>query len=108
MRRWSDRWAALGTPGGHTITQNVPQIIFNLIDFNMSMQKAIDAPKICFAEPDLIIADRTMDSSLVKSLEKKGHNVRRSNIGNANGIKIIYGDKGEIINFEAASDIRGK
>jgi gamma-glutamyltranspeptidase/glutathione hydrolase len=101
-------WAALGTPGGHTITQNVPQIIFNLIDFSMSMQEAIDAPKICFAEPDLIIVDRAMDNSLVKSLEKKGHKVRRSNIGNANGIKIIYGDKGEIINFEAASDTRGK
>ena len=31
-------WAALGSPGGHTITQNVPQIVFNLIDFEMSMQ----------------------------------------------------------------------
>ena len=34
-------WAALGSPGGHTITQNVPQIIFNLIDFEMNMQELI-------------------------------------------------------------------
>lgn len=38
-------WAALGTPGGHTITQNTAQIVINLIDFHMPMQQAIDAAK---------------------------------------------------------------
>ena len=51
---WVVREAGLGSPGGHTITQNVPQIIFNLIDFGMSMQEAIDAPKISFVEPNSI------------------------------------------------------
>ena len=41
-------WAALGTPGGHTIGQTVPQIVMNLIDFGMDIQRAIDAPRVSF------------------------------------------------------------
>ncbi|NER13179.1 gamma-glutamyltransferase [Leptobacterium flavescens] len=101
-------WAALGTPGGHTITQNVPQIIFNLIDFDMSMQQAIDAPKIAFVEPDRIVADPDLNDDLINSLREKGHNVAKRTIGNANGIKLIRNEKGEIIGYEAGMDKRGE
>ena len=48
-------WGCLGTPGAHTIGQNVPQIVVNLLEFGiMDMQQAIDAPKITFVEPDMI------------------------------------------------------
>ncbi|MEP1094767.1 MAG: gamma-glutamyltransferase [Cyclobacteriaceae bacterium] len=101
-------WAALGSPGGHTITQNVPQIIFNLIDFNMSMQEAIDAPKISFVEPDLIFVDRTLDDNLVSDLEARGHKVRKGSIGNAHGIRILYNEDGSYKGLEAGSDPRGE
>ena len=101
-------WAALGSPGGHTITQNVPQIIFNLIDFEMSMQEAIDAPKIAFAEPDRIIIDRDMPQEVVDLLANKGHNVISRNIGNANGIKIVYDENGVIQRLDVGIDKRGE
>jgi gamma-glutamyltranspeptidase / glutathione hydrolase len=101
-------WAALGTPGGHTITQNVPQIIFNLIDFNMSMQEAVDAPKIVFVEPSIIRVDNELPDSIFNDLKIKGHNVRRGSIGNAQGIKIIRNAKGQITGYEVGTDKRGE
>ncbi len=32
-------WVAIGTPGGHTIGQTVPQMVMNLIDFGMNIQQ---------------------------------------------------------------------
>lgn len=101
-------WAALGTPGGHTITQNVPQIIFNLIDFNMGMQESIDAPKLVFAEPDRIIVDPGLDQSIVDALKNNGHNVLQRGIGNATGIKILRDNSGKTIGFDTGIDSRGK
>jgi len=101
-------WAALGSPGGHTITQNVPQIIINLIDYNMSMQEAIDAPKISFVEPDIIQSDPYMPDSVLRELKKMGHKVKKGYIGNAHGIKIIRNKKGDIISIDTGVDKRGK
>lgn len=101
-------WAALGTPGGHTITQNIPQIIFNLIDFNMNMQSAIDAPKLAFVEPNIIRVDRDMPVQLVDAMRKRGHTISLGNIGNAHGIKIIRDSSGKIIGFDIGTDKRGE
>ena len=102
-----DPWAALGSPGGHTITQNVPQIIFNLIDFKMSMQEAIDAPKIAFVEPNSIRVEQDIPKSVILPLSEKGHHITRGQIGNATGIKIIK-NKGEKSHFEVGIDNRGR
>jgi len=101
-------FAALGTPGGHTITQNVPQIIFNLIDFNMGMQEAIDAPKLVFAEPDRIIVDPGLSEDVIDALKAKGHNVMTRTIGNATGIKILRNSQGKTSDFDTGIDNRGK
>jgi len=101
-------WAALGSPGGHTITQNVPQIIFNLIDFEMSMQEAIDQPKISFVEPNAILVDRHLPEELFESLTTKGHQLIKRSIGNAHGIKIIRDESGKISSFERGEDRRRK
>ncbi|OEK00185.1 gamma-glutamyltransferase [Roseivirga sp. 4D4] len=101
-------FAALGTPGGHTITQNVPQIIFNLIDFDMGMQEAIDAPKLVFAEPDRIIVDPGLSEDVINALKAKGHNVMTRTIGNATGIKILRDGQGKTNGFDTGIDNRGK
>ncbi len=100
-------WAALGTPGGHTITQNVPQIIFNLIDHQMNMQAAIDAPKIAFVEPNFIRVDPDMPEDVIKVLRQKGHQIRKGSIGNAHGIKILRDVNGKIIGYDIGTDKRG-
>ena len=100
-------WAALGSPGGHTITQNVPQIIFNLIDFKMSMQEAIDVPKISFIEPNFLRVEQEISDNTVQELEAMGHQIKIGRIGNATGIKMIYSDDGGI-EFDVGIDRRGE
>ncbi len=101
-------WAALGSPGGHTITQNVPQIIFNLIDFEMPMQQAIDAPKISFVEPNFIYVDESLDSQIAAELFEIGHEIKKGRIGNAQGIRLIYDENGDVESFDVGSDRRGE
>ena len=100
-------WAALGTPGGHTITQNVPQIIFNLIDHSMDMQSAIDAPKIAFVEPNFIRVDPDMSVESIEVLKRKGHQIIKGSIGNAHGIRILRDPNGKIIGYDIGTDKRG-
>jgi gamma-glutamyltranspeptidase/glutathione hydrolase len=84
-------WAALGTPGGHTITQNVPQIILNLIDFKMNMQQAIDAPKIAFLEETRTLrVEEGIAQAVLDSLREMGHVIVDGIIGNAMGVKMVH------------------
>ncbi len=94
-------WGALGTPGGHTIPQNVAQIIINLVDFNMNMQTAIDAPKLAFFdEENVVVTESGIPNSVVYELKKKGHHIDNEHIanyiglsgkiGNAMGLRILH------------------
>jgi len=101
-------WAALGTPGGHTIGQTVPQIIMNLIDFKMDMQQAIAAPRVSFAEPDDFLVEGAIPEAVYSALAARGHHVRRvPGLGNAHGLTIEYGPDGKPARFSGGSDPRG-
>jgi gamma-glutamyltranspeptidase/glutathione hydrolase len=85
-------WAALGTPGGHTIPQNAAQIALNLIDRNMPMQAAIDAPKIAYLEDkDVLRIESGIADVVVSELQRKGHRLVTGPIGNAMGIRFESG-----------------
>jgi gamma-glutamyltranspeptidase/glutathione hydrolase len=115
IMRHGQPWAALGTPGGHTIPQNTAQIMINLIDFNMNMQAAIDSPKLAFFEEDKVICTESdIPASTVSSLKKMGHMIGNEHIvqylgangliGNAMGIKILR--DGQAISYDVGIDKR--
>ncbi|MGH9768184.1 MAG: gamma-glutamyltransferase, partial [Blastocatellia bacterium] len=101
-------WVAIGTPGGHTIVQTVPQMVINLIDFRMDIQQAISAPRISFAEPDVIAIDNGVPESVRKELSAMGHNIRVRSLGNAHGLTIEYDAKGKAVRFTGGADPRGE
>jgi len=102
-------WAALGTPGGHTIGQTVPQMVMNLIDFGMNIQEAITAPRISFVEPDLISVEEEISEKVRALLAAKGHNIRISGgLGNAHGLIIEYENEGRPVRFFGGADPRGQ
>jgi len=102
-------WAALGTPGGHTIGQTVPQMIINLIDFRMGIQEAITAPRISFIEPDILAVEDRIASDVRIRLKALGHNVRPvKTLGNAHGIKIAYSKNSRLPAFCGGADPRGE
>ena len=101
-------WAALGTPGGHTIGQTVPQIVMNLVDFDMDVEQAIAAPRIAFAEPDVLLVEQAIAASTRAALAAKGHSLRETRaIGNATALTITYGKDGRPEGFTGAADPRG-
>ncbi|HUX06864.1 MAG TPA: gamma-glutamyltransferase [Acidobacteriota bacterium] len=104
-------WAALGTPGGHTIGQTVPQMVMNMIDFRMDIAGAIAAPRVSFIEPDLIAIEEGVEQGVRDALAAMGHKIRvlrrPGGLGNAYGLTIEYGANGRPVRFSGAADPRG-
>ena len=86
-----DLVAVVGTPGGRTIINTTLQLILNLIDFQMDIQAAVDAPRIHHQWlPDRIrLEGEGFSDEVVRRLEELGHRVdRRGRQGSANSIGI--------------------
>jgi gamma-glutamyltranspeptidase/glutathione hydrolase len=65
----------VGTPGGSTIITSVFQTILNVLEFDMDLQAAVDAPKMHHQwQPDLIILEKNkFDENTISELKEKGH-----------------------------------
>ncbi len=101
-------WVAIGTPGGHTIGQTVPQMVMNLIDFDMDVAAAIAAPRISFVEPDRLDVEQGVSADVRAALAAMGHRVQIvRGLGNAHGLTIEYRD-GQPVRFTGAADPRGR
>jgi len=102
-------YIALGTPGGRTIPQTTPQMLTNLMDFDMDVQQAISAPRISFASPNALVVETGIPQSVRGELAALGHNVRVDEIGlgNAHGLTIEYDSAGRPSRFTGGSDPRG-
>jgi gamma-glutamyltranspeptidase/glutathione hydrolase len=101
-------WIALGTPGGHTIDQTVPQMVMNLLDFGMDIRQAIAAPRISFVEPDRLGVEDRIPESVRQELIARGHKVEVfGHLGNAHGLTVEYDSAGRPVRFTGASDPRG-
>lgn len=102
-------WIAIGTPGGHTIDQTVPQMVMNIIDFRMNIQQAIAAPRISFIEPDIIGVESGISKNVQSELKILGHKTKVvRGLGNAHGLAIEYDSKGKPSRFQGSSDPRGQ
>jgi gamma-glutamyltranspeptidase/glutathione hydrolase len=101
-------WVAIGTPGGHTIPQTVPQMVMNILDFGMDIQEAISAPRISFVEPDFLQVEVGIPRDIRDALEARGHPVRTTRgLGNAHGLMIEWGPDGNPVSFTGGADPRG-
>lgn len=100
--------AAIGTPGGHTIPQSVAQMALNLIDFEMSLQDAIDTPRIAFAEPNVLLVDRRIPEDVRRELTAMGHEVRETGgIGLPHALRVEYDDAGRVSGYVGAASSDG-
>ena len=92
LRKDGSLWFAAGARGGPRIITAVLQIVINMIDHDMNIQEAIDAPRIHHQWlPDEIIAEPYgMSPDTRGALEKMGHNFaeKPSNVASATGISI--------------------
>jgi gamma-glutamyltranspeptidase/glutathione hydrolase len=77
-----------GSPGSRTIINTVLCIVTNVIDFDMDIQAAVDAPRQHHQWfPDEVLLE-AKDPELVKKLESLGHKLRIAKQGDAHSIWI--------------------
>ena len=83
-------YLTVGTPGGTTIPTSVFQTIVNLVDFNMSLEDAINSPKFHHQWlPDDVSIEKTFNQKTKAALEKMGYRINeRGSIGRTEGILI--------------------
>lgn len=67
---------ALGVPGGTTITMGVLQPILNMVDFGMSAQDAVSAPRFC-ATSNVIELTNRIFRGVKRDLNEDGYKTRR-------------------------------
>jgi gamma-glutamyltranspeptidase / glutathione hydrolase len=92
LRKDGSLWFAVGSPGGPTIINTVLQVITNIIDYDMNIQQAIDAPRIHHQWlPDEIAYEPFgLSADTLRSLQARGHQLikRPRYMGDAEGIMI--------------------
>ncbi|MCB1398182.1 MAG: gamma-glutamyltransferase [Rhodobacteraceae bacterium] len=67
---------ALGLPGGYKIPSVVAQVLVNLIDHSMTVQQAVEAPRV-FAKGPAAEVETDHGAALAGALTAMGHPVRR-------------------------------
>ncbi|MCA1577587.1 MAG: gamma-glutamyltransferase [Acidobacteria bacterium] len=92
LRKDGSLWFTVGSPGGPTIINTVLCIITNVIDYEMNIQQAIDAPRIHHQWlPDELVGEPFgLSGDTVRALTSRGHTVaeKRRYLGDAEGIMI--------------------
>jgi gamma-glutamyltranspeptidase/glutathione hydrolase len=68
-------YAALGLKGGHVQPQVQVQIICNLVDFQMTAQEAISAPRFNHMEGRRVGLEPEISAPTVEELKRRGHEV---------------------------------
>lgn len=81
----------LGSPGGPTIINTILQTLINVIDFKMTVQEAVDAPRIHHQwMPDKLLLEKVgFVQDVVDALKARGHTIDyRTSIGNCHAILV--------------------
>jgi gamma-glutamyltranspeptidase/glutathione hydrolase len=87
-------WLVLGTPGGPTIFTTVFQVIVNRVDFGMTLEEAVSAPRFHHQWPalkaaDPIFVERPFENGTTDALGKLGYAIeRRGRIGDVQALEL--------------------
>ncbi|HXG85202.1 MAG TPA: gamma-glutamyltransferase [Pyrinomonadaceae bacterium] len=96
LRKNGSLWFALGARGGPRIITAVLQSVINVIDHDMNIQEAIDAPRIHHQWlPDELLSEPFgMSSDTRRALEALGHKFSASPANIASATAIMIDEKG--------------
>jgi len=97
-------YITIGTPGGTTIPNQVYEGLVNIIDHNMTLKAAIDAPRFHHQHiPDMVNVEADFPALTIKTLKEKGYTIKeRGAFGRMDGVMILPNG-----NRVAAGDKRG-
>lgn len=88
-----DFYAAIGSPGGSRIIAFVAQSLIGILDWNMSVQDAIDMPRHVHRNTTLELEGNTFISTLADGLRARGHTVEVKEITSGlHGLRMVGDD----------------
>jgi gamma-glutamyltranspeptidase/glutathione hydrolase len=80
---------AYGSPGGATIINSVLNVTINLIDHGMSLQEAIDAPRVSAASSGSNVSlELGFSAALVSGMADLGYSVNRGEVGSVQAVLV--------------------
>ncbi len=69
-------WAAFGVMGGYMQPQGHVQTIANIVDYDMELQAALDAPRWRYREDGTLAVEERIPDGIAPKLARRGHDVR--------------------------------
>jgi gamma-glutamyltranspeptidase/glutathione hydrolase len=76
LTRADNPFAALGSPGGFGIVQHVLQVIVNVVDYGLDLQRAIEAPRFRIEDLEGTVGiEQRISADTRKALATRGHRV---------------------------------
>jgi gamma-glutamyltranspeptidase/glutathione hydrolase len=66
---------SIGTPGSYGILQTQAQMLVNVLDFELNVQEAIEAPRVRVYRDRLVDAEGRVSPEVRAGLERRGHQV---------------------------------
>ncbi|MFB6172591.1 MAG: gamma-glutamyltransferase family protein [Haloarculaceae archaeon] len=70
-----DDWAAFGVMGGYMQPQGHLQVLSNVLDYDMSLQTALDMPRWRYRENGQLAVEPHFDGDVANGLVRRGHEV---------------------------------
>ena len=88
-----DFYAAIGSPGGSRIIAFVAQSLIGILDWDMSVQDAINMPRHVHRNTTLELEENTFISTLADGLRARGHTVEVKEITSGlHGLRMVGDD----------------
>ena len=115
--RNGEPFAALSTPGGDNQDQALIQVLLNVVEFGMTPQEAVEAPRfdtLHFVssfddhrfQPGVLRVENRIDAAVVEELKRRGHKVElRPAFEPASAPTIVIFNPGSRV-IEAGADVR--
>jgi gamma-glutamyltranspeptidase/glutathione hydrolase len=66
---------SIGTPGSYGILQTTPQMLLNVVEFGMTVQEAIEAPRVRAYRDRLVDVEGRVPAAVREDLRARGHQV---------------------------------
>ena len=89
VRFGEDDWAAFGVMGGYMQPQGHVQLISNVVDYGMPIQRALDEPRWRYREDGSLALEPHFDDDVAAKLVRKDHHVRTLSPGKFGGAQMV-------------------
>ena len=91
-----DDWAAFGVMGGYMQPQGHVQTLSNVVDHDMTIQEALDAPRWRYREDGTLALEGRLAADIGATLDRMGHDVSVLNAGQFGGAEFVRNEGGTL------------